>query len=232
MYSVVVPIKDERDNIEELLSELEEAMQGTAWELICIDDGSKDGSLELLEALAKHKKYLRIVSFKRNFGQSSAFAAGFERARGTFVITLDGDLQNDPKDIAALISKGQEADLVVGWRVNRKDPFLKRLISRFSNKMRRTLLADTVHDTGCSLKLYRREALLQIRLYEGMHRFLPALFLIEGFRVAEIPVNHRPRRRGKTKYHFFNRLIKPIVDTWAVYWMRRRHLRYEIAKDG
>lgn len=229
-YSIVIPLKNEEENVKPLIEEIEMVMrsQEHIWEIICIDDGSNDATLSTLKELRKSRHYLRILSFKRNFGQSSAFKAGFDAARGTFVITCDGDLQNDPKDIPKLIAAIGECDLVVGWRKERKDPWKKRAISKISNVIRSKLCRDGMHDTGCSLKMYRKSALDKIKMYHGMHRFLPALFLIEGFKVKEIAVHHRERAHGTTKYRFFNRFLGPIVDMFVVSWMRKRHLRHEI----
>lgn len=232
-YSIVVPIKDEEDNIQELVDEIEPVMKtmGQPWELICVDDGSTDRSLLILQSLCKTKPYLRVLTFTRNFGQSAAFAAGFEAARGELIITLDGDRQNDPTDIPKLTAAAADCDLVVGWRVNRHDPWQKKITSRLSNWVRSRLCHDGMHDTGCSLKVYRKTALQEIKMYRGMHRFLPALFTIEGFRVKEIPVNHRERSKGKTKYHFFNRSLGPIIDMFVVRWMRKRTLHHQIREE-
>lgn len=232
-YSIIIPIKNEEENIKDLVNELEPVMENLRqkWELICVDDGSTDSSLLILQDLCKQKSYMRILSFTRNFGQSAAFAAGFKAARGELVITLDGDRQNDPADIPKLTAAINDCDLVVGWRVNRKDTFQKKLISRLSNWVRSRLCHDGIHDTGCSLKVYRKEALASIKMYKGMHRFLPALFKIEGFRVKEIPVNHRERSKGTTKYFFFNRSIGPIMDMFVVRWMRSRALHHQIREE-
>lgn len=232
-YSVVIPLKNEEDNIRDLINELEPVMHSlnTPWELICIDDGSTDKTLNVLEELVSQKKYLRILVFKNNFGQSSAFDAGFRNARGEFIITLDGDRQNDPNDIPKLLEAAQEADLVCGHRVNRKDPLSKKIPSFFANKIRSKICQDNVHDTGCSLKVYRAKCLEKIKMYHGMHRFLPALFTIEGFRIREVPVNHRERTHGVTKYNFFNRSFNTIADMLAVRWMRKRQLHYSIEKE-
>lgn len=229
-YSVVVPLKDEEDNVIPLVAEIEAVMSSlmTPWELLCIDDGSLDMTLSHLRALAASRPHLRIIAFERNFGQSSAFDAGFKAALGEFVITIDGDLQNDPADIPKLLAACHGADLVCGWRQQRRDSFFKHLTSRVANAIRSRLCHDGVHDTGCSLKVYRTDALRKIKMYQGMHRFLPALFLIEGFTVREVPVNHRERRRGKTKYNIFNRSFNTIADLLAVRWMRRRHLGYTV----
>lgn len=232
-YSVVIPIKNEEENICELIQEVEPVMEGLGekWELICIDDGSTDRSLLILQDLCKHKPYMRVLSFTRNFGQSAAFAAGFKAARGELVITLDGDRQNDPTDIPKLTGAMSDCDLVVGWRVNRRDTLQKKVISRISNWIRSRLCRDGIHDTGCSLKVYRRAALSSIKMYNGMHRFLPALFKIEGLHVKEIPVSHRERSKGATKYHFFNRSLGPIIDMFVVRWMRRRNLNPQIREE-
>lgn len=229
-YSVVIPLKDEEENIGPLIEEVERAMEPLCapWELICVDDGSQDRTVPFLEELKKKKPYLHLLEFTKNFGQSSAFDAGFKEARGEFVITLDGDGQNDPQDIPKLLKEIEQADLVCGQRKRRKDSLTKRLISRLANRVRSFLLHDGIPDSGCSLKVYRREALKKIKLYHGLHRFLPALFQIEGFKIVSIPVNHRPRLKGKTKYTLLNRQLNTIFDLLAVSWMRKRQLRYEI----
>lgn len=229
-YSVVIPLKDEEENIIDLVNELEVTMVAlnAPWELICIDDGSTDKTSLILNSLVERKPFVRVLTFSQNYGQSSAFDAGFKAAQGEFVITMDGDRQNDPADIPKLIEALPESDLVCGHRVNRQDPWSKKITSRLANKIRNRLCQDHVHDTGCSLKIYRTACLRHIKMYQGMHRFLPALFSIEGFRVKEIPVNHRERTRGKTKYNFFNRSFNTISDMLAVRWMRKRHLKYQI----
>jgi dolichol-phosphate mannosyltransferase len=232
-YSVVIPLKNEEENIQKLVEELEPIMMALnePWELICIDDGSSDKTLEKLKTLTKEKKYLRTLVFKRNYGQSSAFDAGFRNARGEFIITMDGDRQNDPADIPNLLKEIPQADLVCGCRTKRKDPFSKKIISRFANLIRSNFCGDEVSDTGCSLKVYRTSCFKKIKLFNGMHRFLPALFKIEGFRIKEVPVNHRPREHGQTKYNIFNRSLNTISDMFAVRWMKQRHLNYEIEKE-
>lgn len=232
-YSVVIPLKNEESNIVDLIHELEPIMQSLNqhWELICIDDGSTDQTRHILMGLAKEKKYLKIIAFNKNYGQSSAFHAGFSAARGKFVITLDGDRQNDPADIPKMVELIQNCDLVCGIRQKRKDPWNKRIISKLANKVRRWICEDGVQDSGCSLKIYRTECLHKIKMYHGMHRFLPALFKIEGFSVKEIPVNHRERIRGVSKYNFMNRSFNTISDLLAVGWMDKRQLRYKIEKQ-
>lgn len=233
VYSVVIPLKNEAENITHLIQELEPIMQslGQSWELICIDDGSTDQTPTVLKNLFKDKPYLHIITFKHNYGQSSGFDAGFKKARGKFIITLDGDGQNDPQDIPKLIQLIENCDLVCGIRLKRRDSFSKRWISKIANYIRSRLCEDGIQDTGCSLKIYRKECLDKIKMYHGMHRFLPALFKIEGYRIDQTPVNHRERLKGKSHYHFFNRSLNTIADLFAVNWMKKRHLRYEIDRE-
>lgn len=228
-YSVLIPLKDEEGNIRELIHELEPVMNNlnASWELLCVDDGSKDATRAILEELAQTRPYIRIIAFKRNFGQSSAFAAGFQLARGEYVITLDGDRQNDPQDIPKLLNEMIDCDMACGSRGKRKDSWWRRLLSRSGNSVRRWVCKDDIKDNNCSLKVYRASCLKRIKMYEGMHRFLPALFIMEGFVVKEIPVNHRERSTGKSKYNIWNRGINTVFDLFAVYWMRRRALKYE-----
>lgn len=232
-FSVVIPLKDEQDNVIELIQELEPIMASfkEPWELICIDDGSKDQTLEILQSLKKERPHLKILAFDKNYGQTSAFDAGFKIAQGEFIITLDGDRQNDPKDIPDLVKLASSHDLVVGWRYQRKDSFVKKITSRIANFVRGYLCRDGLHDTGCSLKVYRRKSLETIRLFHGMHRFLPALFHMHGYKITELPVNHRERTKGKTKYNFFNRSFNTIADMLAVRWMASRLLRYKVDRE-
>lgn len=229
-YSVVIPLKNEASNIEDLVHELEPIMSNlrAPWELICVDDGSTDNTPTILAELSKKKDYLRVITFKKNYGQSSAFDAGFKAAQGEFVITLDGDRQNDPHDIPKMLPLIEDSDLVCGIRAKRKDTWSKRITSKTANAVRQWMCEDGVKDTGCSLKIYRRSSLQKIKMYHGMHRFLPALFKIEGLRIKEIPVNHRERVAGKSNYNFFNRSFNTIADLLAVRWMKKRQLRYQV----
>ncbi|MDP1835358.1 MAG: glycosyltransferase family 2 protein [Chlamydiales bacterium] len=227
-YSVLIPLKDEEGNIRDLVNELEPIMHGLnePWELLCIDDGSQDSTRQILDELALTRPHLRVIAFSNNYGQSSAFAAGFQLAKGQFVITLDGDRQNDPTDIPKLLAEMHDCDMACGSRRKRKDSWWRRIVSRSANQVRRWVCQDGMIDNNCSLKVYRTECLKRIKMYEGMHRFLPALFIIEGFRIKEIPVNHRERARGKSKYNMWNRGVNTVFDLFAVFWMRRRALRY------
>jgi dolichol-phosphate mannosyltransferase len=236
-YSLVIPVYNEVENILPLVEELEWVMQSYAneWELIFADDGSTDGSPELLERLSQSRPYIRCVRLKKNYGQTSAFIAGVRLARGTWVISLDGDGQNDPQDIPLLIEacvhSDSRCDLACGRRSARRDSWYKRAISKIANGVRQKVLEDNVRDTGCSLKIYRKSCLEKIPLFHGMHRFLPALFQIEGFQTKEVAVRHRKRRRGKSKYHLFNRGASLFFDMLAVAWMKKRRLRYEIERE-
>lgn len=227
-YTIVIPLKDEEENVIDLVCEIEPVMEqlNEKWELIMVNDGSTDGTAMILDQLKEEKTYLHIITFDKNYGQTSAFDAGFKAARGEFIITLDGDRQNDPNDIPRLVSAIKHCDLVCGQRIQRRDPFSKRIISSVANWIRSRICKDGMTDTGCSLKIYKASCLRSIKLFNGMHRFLPALFVNEGYRVSQIPVNHRERVKGKTKYNLLNRSINTVIDMWAVLWMRRRRLNY------
>lgn len=217
--SVVVPVLNEEESIPNLHQRLTEALEqaGRSYEIIIIDDGSTDRSFEILSALQAGDEHLRVVRFRRNYGQTAAFAAGFDRAQGEVVITIDADLQNDPADIPALLAKLDEGyDVVSGWRANRQDRFLdRRLPSMIANGLIRWATGVRIHDYGCSLKAYRREVLADVQLYGELHRFLPALAHGAGARVTEIAVNHHPRRFGKSKYGL-SRTLKVILDIVVV----------------
>ena len=233
-YSVVIPLKDEEGNIEDLVEELEPVMNSllAPWELICVDDGSRDRTPTILSELASRKPYLKVITFARNYGQSSGFAAGFGQAAGEVVITMDGDRQNDPLDIPKLLASLVDADMVCGQRRQRQDSPYRRFVSKLGNIVRRWACQDDIQDNNCSLKAYRTQSLVKIKMFEGMHRFLPALFHMEGLRVKEIPVNHRERASGKSKYSILtNRSINTIIDLLAVVWMRKRTLRFEVRNE-
>lgn len=228
--SVVVPVYNERENVGPLLEEIAAALAGRAYEVVAVDDGSSDGSGDALVALRARHPALRVLRFARNAGQSAAFAAGFRAARGAVLVTMDADLQNDPADVPALLEALERSglDAAVGWRMNRRDTGWKRLQSRIANGVRNRLNHETIRDTGCSLKAFRREAVAELPWFTGMHRFLPTLVKMRGGRVVEVPVRHRPRRFGTTKYGMWNRVFRALADALAVRWMQRRALRYEI----
>jgi glycosyltransferase involved in cell wall biosynthesis len=232
--SVVIPVYNERDNLEPLMREIAQSLRDTGWryEVLMVDDGSTDGSDEVLARMRPTHPELRVIRFAGNAGQTAAMDAGFRRARGAAVVTLDADLQNDPADIPALLRELEGWDAVVGIRRTRRDSVVRRLSSRIANFVRNRLSDETITDTGCSLKAYRREALSRLTLYNGMHRFLPTLLKMEGFRVREMPVGHRPRAHGKSKYGISNRLVPSFQDLLAVRWMKKRKLRYEVKDDA
>lgn len=230
--SIVVPVFNEEKNLPILISQIAEVMAvlGRKYEIIFVDDGSADNSFGVINDLTKEYMEVRYIRFKTNSGQSAAFDAGFKKAIGEIIVTLDSDLQNDPKDIPKLLSYMPQYDVVCGWRTGRQDSLVKKISSKIANKIRNLLIKDNIHDTGCSLKAYKKEWLDKIRLYNGMHRFLPALLCMEGARILEVKVNHNPRRYGRSKYNIRNRLFVGLYDLLAVRWMQKRKLNYEITE--
>lgn len=225
--SIVVPVKDEAENVLLLAAEIRAAMAaaGHAWECVWVDDGSSDGTAELLRGAAAQDPHHRVLTLARNYGQSAALACGFSAARGRYVATLDGDGQNDPADVPGMVALLIERDveLVNGYRARREDGGVRRLSSRIANAVRNRLTGEQVRDVGCSLRVMRRELLSGLFVFRGMHRFLPTLMRLNGLeRVVEIPVNHRPRLRGTTKYGLNNRLWVGIADLFGVWWLQRR----------
>lgn len=220
--SIVIPLYNEAENVEPLYAELSAALAavGRSYEVIVVDDGSRDDSFARLKAVHERDGRWRIIRFRRNFGQTAGFSAGFAAARGEIVITSDADLQNDPADIPKLLAKMDEGyDIVSGWRVNRKEPFFsRRLPSMIANQMISSSTGVALHDYGCSLKAYRREVVKNLRLYGELHRFIPALASWMGVTVAEAPVNDRPRRFGKSKYGI-SRTLRVLLDLITVRFM-------------
>ena len=217
--SIVIPIYNEEENIRPLYDELNEVLQAIEHphEIVFIDDGSSDRSLELLEEIQHNDGNVIVVSFRRNFGQTAAMAAGFDYAIGDVIVTMDGDMQNDPHDIPQLLAKMEEGyDLISGWRFNRQDAFINRkLPSMIANKLISTVTGVHLHDYGCTLKMFHREITKGIRLYGEMHRFIPAIASGMGSRIAEVKVNHRPRRFGTSKYGI-SRTLRVILDLVTV----------------
>jgi len=223
--SVVVPVFNEEENVSILQSELRAALSGLDYEIVFVDDGSTDRSAEKIEIAPN----MRILRFERNTGQSAALYAGIRAARGETIVMIDGDLQNDPADIPRLLEQiAQGADLACGYRAKRKDTITKRMTSRIANFVRSRFTKDYVRDTGCTLKAMRRECADALVPFKGMHRFIPALIRGAGYRLVEIPVNHRPRRFGGSKYGFGSRALRATVDMFGVRWLLSRHFNYKI----
>ena len=221
--SVVVPLYNEEENVPILQGELTAALNGIDYEIILVDDGSSDATASRVTPDAR----VRLLQFKRNAGQSAAMYAGLHAARGAIAVLIDGDLQNDPRDIPRLIAGIEEgADLVCGYRAQRKDTAVKRITSRVANFVRSRFTKDGVRDTGCTLKAMRRECIGALVPFKGMHRFIPALVKGAGYRLTEVPVNHRPRKFGESKYGLGNRAVRATIDMFGVRWLLSRQLNY------
>jgi len=230
--SIAVPVKDEEDNIRPLVEACREAL-GDLYEhteIIFVDDGSTDRSLDRMQELAAEDHRVRWVQFEANCGQSAALDAGFRAARGDYVAMIDADLQNDPADLPKMVEllDAGDCDCVCGIRAKRQDNWLRKISSKIGNGTRNWLTRESIQDVGCSIRVFRRELLAGLKMYRGMHRFLPTLLRLEGARIEEIPVSHHPRTRGKTKYGVGNRLFRGLRDIFAVRWMQSRHIAYRI----
>jgi len=226
--SIVIPVFNEEDNVAALHAEIKEVCEANkyTYEIILIDDGSTDGTF----TAAKNLHPVKYLRFRRNFGQTAAMDAGIKAAKYNYIITMDGDRQNDPNDLPVLIQclEENDFDVVSGWRKNRHDPFMKRFVSRGANKLRKIILNDNIHDSGCSLKIYRKACFDNVNLYGEMHRFIPAILEMKGYIVGEVVVNHRERTSGKTKYNW-RRTVKGFLDMlylrfWDRYSVRPLHL--------
>ena len=223
-FSVVIPLYNEEENLPLLQNEIREALGGRNYELILVDDGSSDGTVGAVVPAPE----VRLLRFKKNAGQSAAMLAGMRAARGAVIVLLDGDLQNDPRDIPALLDGiAGGADLVCGFRARRKDTVVKKLTSRIANFVRSRFVGDGVRDTGCTLKALRRECVGALVPFKGLHRFIPALIKGAGFRIVEIPVNHRARQYGVSKYGLGNRALRATTDMLGVRWLQSRRLDYQ-----
>jgi dolichol-phosphate mannosyltransferase len=223
--SVVLPVFNEAESLPPLLDEIAAALRGNgrSFEIIAVDDASMDGSVAVLNELRGRHPELRVLRHRRNCGQSAAFAAGFAHARGEVVVTLDADGQNDPADIPALLAAMRPGvDCVTGVRTRRQDTLVKRASSRVANAYRNWITGDRVTDAGCTFRAVRRAALREVPVFNGLHRFLPTILRRQGFTVAELPVNHRPRTRGVSKYGVGNRLWRGLRDCFAMRWYAAR----------
>ncbi len=222
--SIIIPAYNEEASIGPLYYELKTVLNAmeASHEIIFVDDGSTDHTFSGLMALHENDPSLHIIQFRRNFGQSAAMKAGFDHARGDYIITLDSDLQNDPNDIPELLKRLEEEDfdVVCGWRFNRNDPFLKKIFSKIANAFRRKMTGETIHDSGCTLRAYRRECVEDLELYGELHRYIPALLSWKGYRVGEMKTNHRERKLGTSKYNW-SRLAKGFLDLIVVtFWKK------------
>ena len=226
--SVVVPLFNEEENVPILQAELATALAGRDYEIIFVDDGSSDATVSRIAA----DERVRVLHFAQNAGQSAAMYAGLHATRGRIAVLIDGDLQNDPTDIPKLLAEIERgADLAAGYRAQRKDTVVKRLTSRIANAVRSRFTKDGVRDTGCTLKAMRRECIRALVPFKGMHRFIPALIKGAGFRIVEVPVNHRPRKFGVSKYGLGNRAVRATVDMFGVRWLLSRQLNYKTRED-
>jgi glycosyltransferase involved in cell wall biosynthesis len=226
--SVVVPLFNEEENVPILQAELTSALSGLDYEIIFVDDGSRD---QTVSRIAPDPR-VRVLRFERNAGQSAAMYAGLHAARGAVAVLIDGDLQNDPADIPKLLAEiDRGADLVCGYRAQRKDTVVKRITSRVANFVRSRFTRDGVRDTGCTLKAMKRECVDALVPFKGMHRFIPALVKGAGYRLVEVPVNHRPRKFGVSKYGLGNRALRATTDMFGVRWLLSRRLNYKVRED-
>ena len=231
--SIVIPVYNERENLVLLDEEITKNIKllNKEYEVIFVDDGSVDGSAELIRTLQNENPHLRLIRFGHNHGQTAAFAAGFDQARGDVIITMDADLQNSPSDIPLLLDAIEEYDVVCGWRYKRNDPWIKKVSSKIANVVRNLLSEESIADTGCSLKAFRRECFKNIKLYNGMHRFFPTLMKMQGFSVTQVKVSHYPRIHGHSKYNIRNRLFASFKDLLAIRWMKKRQINYDIIEE-
>lgn len=228
-FSVVVPVYNERDNVERLVAAIVPVMEPLgSFEIVLVDDGSSDGSSELLDGLAAADPRLRVLHFVKNCGQSAAFDAGFRHARGRVIATLDADLQSDPADIPALLPLLETHDAVVGIRADRHDTAWRRFSSWFANGVRNRLTREDILDTGCPLKVFRAEAIKSVRNFRGSHRFFPTLLRMDGYSVTQIPVRHHPRTAGSSKYGTLDRALSGLRDALGVRWLQDRHLKWRL----
>ncbi len=227
--SVVVPLFNEEENVPILQAEMTAALGGLDYEIIFVDDGSTDQTLQRIAPGPR----IRLVQFERNAGQSAAMYAGLHSARGDVAVLIDGDLQNDPADIPKLLAGIERgADLVCGYRAQRKDTVVKRITSRVANFVRSRFTKDGVRDTGCTLKAMKRECISALLPFKGMHRFIPALVKGAGYQLVEIPVNHRPRKFGQSKYGLGNRALRATMDMFGVRWLLSRRLNYKVRENS
>jgi len=235
MYDIsfVIPVYNEEGNIKPLYKEIKRVADiiASSYEIIFVDDSSNDNSLQEIKEVALIDSNVKYISFLENRGQSAALYAGFQKASKSVIITMDADMQNDPGDLLEMIKLYGKYDMVNGWRKNRQDTLSKKIGSKIGNFVRNKMTKETIHDTGCALKIMRADMLKKIKMFKGLHRFLPTLMRLEGAKVIEVPVNHRKREIGVSKYNNFNRAIEGFYDLIAVRWMIKRHLDIKIKEE-
>lgn len=233
--SVVLPVYDEEESLPVLWAELQAVLDpaGLEYDVVFVDDGSRDRSAEVIRGFCAASPRARLVRLDGNHGETAAIDAGLRAARGRWVVSMDADLQNDPRDIPVLLSHLDQWDAVTGWRVRRGegDSIVRRVSSRVANRVRNTLSQESIQDSACTFRAFRRECLHDLVLYRGLHRFIPTLLRMRGYRVLEVPINHRPRRFGRSKYGVMNRALVAFVDLLAVRWMKKRLLRYRVVEE-
>ncbi len=229
--SIVIPVRNEMDNIIPLAEEIDEKIrQHFSYEIIFVNDGSSDATQDRIEQVQAKNPRVRYLTFRCGVGQTEAFDAGFKTAKGEFIATMDGDGQNDPADLPRMFQALSNADLVCGVRRRRRDTLKRRMASKIANTSRNWMTREQITDVGCSLRIFRRSCMKELKLYHGMHRFLPTMFRIAGYEFVEVPVNHRQRLRGETKYGIWDRFKEGVVDLFAVRWIQNRSLNYEIVR--
>jgi dolichol-phosphate mannosyltransferase len=227
--SVVIPIYNEEETVMALLDRLTETFEprDLNFEVVMVDDGSTDKTQSILVEQKAKRPWLRVIALDKNHGQTCAMGAGFKHAKADVFATLDADLQNDPMEIPRLMEMlAEDCDMVTGWRVKRDDPWIRLVSTRVANGVRNKLSGETIHDSACSLKVYKRKCVENLTLFNGMHRFMPTLVKMHGFKVKEVPVTHSARYAGQAKYGMWNRVFRAFVDLLAVRWMKKRYLYY------
>jgi dolichol-phosphate mannosyltransferase len=233
-FTIIVPVFNEEANLPRIANELSDFLRSTKFKVwvLFVNDGSTDNSASLIESICHENELFGFIHLKGNRGLSTALKAGIDQVETKFTGYIDADLQTSPSDFNKLLEFAEQFDLVTGIRVNRKDSLIKRITSSIANAIRRTVTKDGISDTGCPLKIIRTDIARQIPFFKGMHRFLPALVILSGGKVKEVPINHYPRKAGKSKYHLLNRLFGPFFDLWVFCWMKRNYIRYEIIGKG
>lgn len=231
--TIIVPIYNEEDNIERLCKEFDDFLKNSIvdTQILFINDGSNDNSEKLIKEQCKSNKKFKLLNFCKNYGLSAAIKAGFDNTTTSLVGYIDADLQTNPEDFNLLLNKIDEFDLVTGVRVNRKDSIIKNITSFIANSIRKIFTKDKMDDTGCPLKIIKTRYAKNIPMFRGIHRFLPAMILLQNGKVGQVPVRHYPRIAGKAKFGFFNRLIGPLIDCFAYLWMKNKYINYQI-KDN